>query len=100
MLLNLAAKRDGARGAINYGGFADPALDPLIDRIGREADTQARDGLLSQAAEMLQRSWAYIPLHQQMLIWGAKADIDVPQTADGRLQLRLVRSSHEVSSRQ
>ena len=100
VLLNLAAKRDGARGAINYGGFADPGLDALIDRIGREGDARAREGLLSQAAEMLQRSWAYIPLHQQMLVWGAKADVDVPQTADGRLQLRLVRSGHEISTRQ
>ena len=90
-LLNLAATRDGARGAINYGGYSNPALDALIDRIGTETDRTARLALIAEAARVLQSTTAYIPLHQQRLLWGERAGLDVPQSADGFLRLRFAR---------
>jgi len=91
VLLNLAATRDGVRGAINYGGFSDPETDRLIDRIGATADPAPRLALIAEAARRLQAAFAYIPLHQQELLWGAKTTLDVPQSADGFLQLRFAR---------
>jgi len=90
VLFNLAGTRDGTRGAINDEGYSDPALDALLARIGTTADTAARDALIDDAARRLQAAYAYIPLHQQRLLWGARATLDVPQSADGFLQLRFV----------
>jgi peptide/nickel transport system substrate-binding protein len=90
-LVNLAATRDGVRGAINYGGISDPELDRLIAQIGTSTDPAARLALIDDAARRLQATTAYIPLHQQQLLWGAKATLDVPQSADGFLQFRFAR---------
>jgi hypothetical protein len=43
---------------------------------------------------MLQQDWAYVPLHQQVLLWGCKDTLDVPQSPDGFLRLRLVDQVH------
>jgi peptide/nickel transport system substrate-binding protein len=89
VLQNLAATRSGARGAVNFGGFSDPAIDALIGRIGTEGDPVARLALIAAAARRLQAQVAYIPLHQQELLWGERAGLSVPQSADGFLRLRL-----------
>jgi peptide/nickel transport system substrate-binding protein len=91
VLLNLAGTRDGTRGAINYAGFSDPAVDDLIQRIASAPTAEERTALIAEAARLLQAATAYIPLHQQDLLWGAKVGLDVPQSPDGFLQLRLVR---------
>ena len=90
VLFNLVGTRNGERGAINFGGFSDPALDDLIARIGQAPTAEARMPLIAEAARRLQAEQAYIPLHQQKLLWGARTGIEVPQNADGSLQLRLV----------
>lgn len=89
VLFNLAGTRDGVRGEINFGGFSDPEIDRLIDRIGSTADATARDALIDDAARRLQAEFAYIPLHQQRLLWGARAGVDMPQSPDGALLFRL-----------
>ncbi len=91
VLVNLAATRGTARGAINYGGVSDPALDALIAAIGTETDPAARAALIDRATRAIQAAFAYIPLHQQRLLWGVRAGAEVPQSADGFLQLRLAR---------
>ncbi len=98
VLLNLAATRGGARGAINFGGYSDPALDALLERIGPEAEPGARATLIAQAARLLQSAFAYIPLHQQRLLWGVRGGIDVPRSADGFLQMRFVRMPDKAAS--
>jgi peptide/nickel transport system substrate-binding protein len=91
VLWNLAGQRIGARGLINFGGFADPRLDALVDRIAAEADPAARQQELAAAGELLEKDWAYIPLHQQMLLWAAKDSVLLPEPADGFVALRLLR---------
>ena len=91
VLWNLAGRRDGARGLINFGGYANPALDTLIDRIAAEGDPAARQQAIAAAGAILQRDRAYIPLHQQVLLWAAKDSVALPQPADGFVLLRLLR---------
>lgn len=93
VLTNLVGTRGGARGAINYGGYSNPKLDTLLDAIGVATDHTARLGLIDDAARIVQQDFAYVPLHQQVLLWGCKDTLDVPQGADGFLQLRLVRTA-------
>lgn len=91
VLLNLVASRSGSQGAINFGGYANPDLDRVIERIGVESDPAARIALLDDAAETIHHDVAYVPLHQQEMLWGARDGVSVGQMPDGMLPLRLVR---------
>ena len=90
MLFNLAGTRNGVRGTINFGGFSDPAIDRLIDQIGGTDEPAARDALIDEAAKRLQAEVAYVPLHQQRLLWGVRDGVEVPQSPDGALLFRLI----------
>jgi peptide/nickel transport system substrate-binding protein len=90
-LFSLAGSRNGSRGVFNNGGYANPQFDTLVDQIAVETDTGKRQALISQASKLLQEDVAYIPLHQQQIVWAARQGVEVPQTADNYIQLRLVR---------
>jgi peptide/nickel transport system substrate-binding protein len=92
MLVNLLATRDGqGRGDYNIGGYSNPALDVLIDRIQSETDKEKREALLHDALKLVRDGVATIPLHQQVLIWAAHDTVDLVQGADGSFPLRYVR---------
>jgi peptide/nickel transport system substrate-binding protein len=90
-LFSLAGSRNGSRGVFNNGGYANPQFDTLVDQIAVETDAAKRQALISQASKLLQEDVAYIPLHQQQIVWAARQGVEVPQTADNYIQLRLVR---------
>ena len=91
-LVNLVATRDkdAHRGDANFGGFSDPALDKLIAEIAGESDGSKRLGLLHKALAQVKQDIAYIPLHQQDLVWAVRNDIDLVQQGDGTFPLRYV----------
>ena len=91
VLYNLVATRRLPQGEVNYGGYSNPAVDALTDKIAVELDQQKRMALIEEAAAVLQRDWGYIPLHQQMLAWAARSNIDLVQPADNYFLLRFVR---------
>jgi len=92
-LVNLAATRDreAHRGDANFGGYSNPALDALIAQIADEADEQKRLSLLDKALALVRDDIAYIPLHQQQLVWAARKNVDLVQQPDGSFPLRYVR---------
>jgi peptide/nickel transport system substrate-binding protein len=90
-LFSLAASRNGSRGVFNNGGYSNPAFDTLVDSIAVETDAAKRQALISQASKMLIDDVAYLPLHQQQIVWAARQGVEVPQTADNYIQMRLVR---------
>lgn len=92
-LINLAAtpNEDEHRGDANFGGYSNPALDALIDPIESEADPGKRLDLLRQALAIVKDDIAYIPLHQQDLVWAARDNVDLVQQGDGYFPLRYVR---------
>jgi peptide/nickel transport system substrate-binding protein len=47
--------------------------------------------MIGQAAEILQRDLPTIPLHQQVIVWAAKSNIDLAQPADNYFPFRYVR---------
>lgn len=93
MLINLAASRDPAlhRGEANFGGYSNPQLDALIARIEAETAGEERLKLLRSALAIVKEDIAYIPLHQQQLVWAARNNIELAQLADGSFPLRYVR---------
>lgn len=92
-LINLAAtpNKDAHRGDANFGGYSNPELDALISEIATEADTGKRLQLLHRALALVKEDIAYIPLHQQDLVWAARDNVDLVQQGDGAFPLRYVR---------
>jgi peptide/nickel transport system substrate-binding protein len=91
-LMNLVATPDKQthRGDANFGGFSDPALDRLIAAISAETDSAKRLDLLHKALAQVQQDIAYIPLHQQDLVWAVRDNVELVQQGDGFFPLRYV----------
>ncbi len=91
-LVNLAATPDkqAHRGDANFGGFSDPALDRLVAEISNETDSGKRLDLLRKALVQVKQDIAYIPLHQQDLVWAVRDNMELVQQGDGFFPLRYV----------
>jgi len=91
VLYNLITTRDDSgRGKFNLGGYSNPEIDALTDKILSETDIPARNKMIKEAYDILHQDVGYIPLHQQSLAWGVKDTIDLVQRADNQLLLYYV----------
>jgi len=90
-LFNLAGTRDGTRGVFNNGGYSNPRFDALLDQIAVETTPARRQELITQATRVLQEDVAYIPLHQQQVVWASRTNVTLVQQADNGFPLRSVR---------
>ena len=90
-LFNLAGTRDGTRGVFNNGGYSNPRFDALLEAIAIETVPDRRQELITQATRLLQEDVAYIPLHQQQVVWAARSNVQLVQQADNGFPLRSVR---------
>jgi peptide/nickel transport system substrate-binding protein len=91
VLYTLIASRGNGRGEVNVEGYDNPAMDSLVDRIGVETDQAKRNAMIDEAAKILQHELPVIPLHQQVIIWAAKQNIDLAQLADDTFPYRYVK---------
>ncbi len=89
-LYSLLGTRSGGRGEVNVSGYSNPALDELIQKIGVETDETKRNGLIDDAATILQHDLPTIPLHQQVIVWAAKSNVEVAQLADNFFPFRYI----------
>ena len=81
-LYTLVGTRGNGRGEVNVEGYSNPAMDSLIDQIGVETDQAKRDAMISESVKILQHDLPVIPLHQQVIVWAAKDNIELAQPAD------------------
>jgi peptide/nickel transport system substrate-binding protein len=79
------------RGEWNTGGYSNGRVDALLEHIRSETVPAARQTELNNATQILQHDVAYIPLHQQTLIWAVRNDVKLEQSPDAHLALRYVR---------
>jgi peptide/nickel transport system substrate-binding protein len=93
-IYNLIATRGGDRGEFNLGGFSDPKIDALDQQIQVQTNEAKRDAEIDQVAEILQKDWGYIPLHQQVIIYSARNGIQLVQRPDNFFLLKL---PHEIA---
>lgn len=93
MLSELCATRsvDASEGTYNNEGYSNPALDALIKQIEVEPDGKKRLELLDQALTIVKNDIAYIPLHQQIVVWASRDTVDLAQLGDNDFQLRYVK---------
>ncbi len=91
-LFNLTGSRNKelGRGVFNVGGFVNAKLDDVTAKAGAELDTAKRDALLKEGLTIVRDEVAWIPIHQQVLIWSAKDNVDLVQSADNFFPLRYV----------
>ena len=87
VLNNLIQCRDekGNGGQFNLGGYCNPKLDALAGKILGETDTSKRDDMISETMRIIHEEVAYIPLHQQALVWGVFKKLKVVQRADNQI---------------
>jgi peptide/nickel transport system substrate-binding protein len=90
-LYTLLATRDGKRGEVNVGGYSNAALDDLVARIGVETDAAKRNEMIRQSIEILRRDHPTLPLHQQVIVWAAKSNVELAQLADNAFPYRYVK---------
>lgn len=89
-LFNLAGTRNGTRGVFNDGGWSNPQFDKLLDDIAVETNPARRQDMINQASKIIHDQAAFIPLHQQTIVWAAKKTISLVQPADDTFPLRFV----------
>jgi len=89
----LAATRGpgSSDGAYNIGGYSNPQLDELTQKIQVELDSEKRNELIDRGLALLKEDFAYIPLHQQVVVWATRDNVDLAQTGDNFFQLRFVK---------
>ena len=88
---SLAQTRGGKDGVFNVEGYSNPQLDDLAKKIQVELDTDKRNQEIADALKLLHDDFAYIPLHQQVVVWATRDNVDLTQTGDNFFQLRFVK---------
>jgi peptide/nickel transport system substrate-binding protein len=89
-LYNLLGTRNGTRGVFNDGGWSNTKFDELLDQAAIETDAGRRQKMIDDASRIAKDDVATIPLHQQVLVWATRANIEVFQLADNSFPLRFV----------
>ena len=81
----------GGDGNYNVGRYKDERMDYIVDRIKTETDLPVRNRLLTEGLQRQNDTVANIPLHNQIIPWAMKKNIDVVHRADNRIDWRLVK---------
>jgi peptide/nickel transport system substrate-binding protein len=89
-LFNLAGTRNGVRGIFNDGGYSNPKVDDLINQMAVELDPKKRDAEIIEASKIIHDDAGFLPLHQQVVVWATRKNIDLVQLADDTFPIRFV----------
>ena len=81
----------GGDGNYNVGRYSNPQMDALIERVKVETDAKTRNDLMEKALMLSHDDVSHIPLHNQIIPWAMKKNIDVVHRADNRIDWRLVK---------
>jgi peptide/nickel transport system substrate-binding protein len=81
----------GGDGNYNVGRYKNDRMDYVVDRIKTETDLPVRNRLLTEALQLSNDTVSHIPLHNQIIPWAMKKNIDVVHRADNRIDWRLLK---------
>ncbi len=92
VLANIVGCRDadGKGGQFNYGGYCNPKITELADKILVENDKAKRDEMIAEAFRIVHDEAGLLPLHQQSLAWGISKKVTIAQRADNQILLYWV----------
>lgn len=74
--------RDKGYGAWNWGRYANPKVDTLMEQALGSVDRAKREILASAANTMAMQDLAVIPLHHQVVSWAMRANLDYAPRTD------------------
>ena len=81
----------GGDGNYNVGRYSNPQVDALVERIKKEVDQKNRNDLIEQALLLSHQDVSHIPLHNQVIPWAMKKNIEMVHRADNRIDMRGVK---------
>ena len=81
----------GGDGNYNVGRYSNPQMDALVERVKAEVDQKRRNELIEQALTLSHQDVSHIPLHNQVIPWAMKKNIDLYHRADNRIDMRGVK---------
>lgn len=73
-------------GAQNIGGYANPRLDALTRTIAVEGDAGRRNARIADVMRIYKEDVIHIPLHQQWIAWGVRANVEATAPADNMMR--------------
>ena len=74
----LVHSRTSDRGFWNATRYSNPELDEMIVSLESETDLAVRDATIAAIWEQVHDEIIYLPLHNQVLNWGMREDINFP----------------------
>ncbi|KRC26947.1 ABC transporter substrate-binding protein [Acidovorax sp. Root217] len=84
-------KTTGGDGNYNLGRYSNERMDYVVDRVKTEIDQPVRNRLLTEGLQLQNDTVANIPLHNQMLAWAMKKNVELVQRPDNRIDWRLIK---------
>jgi peptide/nickel transport system substrate-binding protein len=81
----------GGDGNYNVGRYSNERMDYLVDRIKAETDAPVRSRMLTEALQLSNDTVSHIPLHDQVIPWAMKKNVELVHRADNRVDMRLVK---------
>jgi peptide/nickel transport system substrate-binding protein len=72
-------------------GYANPHVDELIDRIETALVTYARDAMIEEVWKTVRDDIVFVPLHQQVIFWAMRDQLDLPVDPQNFPRFRLAR---------
>ncbi len=84
-------KATGADGSYNLGRYSNQRMDYIVDRVKTETDLPVRNRLLTEGLQLHNDEVVHIPLHNQMLAWAMKKNVELVQRPDNRIDWRLIK---------
>lgn len=77
-------------GSWNATRYSNPEADKMIQSLSGEVDTAKRNATIRKLWEMLIEETVYIAIHNQMLAYAMKADIDIPVHPENQPHMKFV----------
>jgi len=81
----------GGDGNYNVGRYKNARMDYIVDAVKTETDLLVRNRLLTEGLQLSNDTVSHIPLHNQIIPWALKKNVDVTHRADNRLDWRLIK---------
>jgi peptide/nickel transport system substrate-binding protein len=69
-------------GSNNPGGYKNPKVDELVDKVAVELDEPKRLKMISETFRLAKEDCVLITLHQQPMAWAVRDNVKIVQTAD------------------
>lgn len=81
------------RGSWNGAQFSDAATDTMIESLGSEVDLDKRNATIADIWATVQEQQIYLPIHNQVLNWGMKSNIDFPVQPEDQPHFKFLKMS-------